>query len=48
MLAKDLKQSRVSRLLPKVTCPSPFHRRARTVAIAELQDVPVTETEKKS
>ena len=46
-LADDLKQSRVSRLLPKVTCPSPFHRRARTVPIAELQDVPVTETEKK-
>ena len=45
-LAEDLKQSRVSRLLPKVTCPSPFHPRARTVPIAELQDVPVTETEK--
>ena len=43
-LADDLKRSRVSRLLPKVTCPSPFHRRARTVPIAELQDVPVTET----
>ena len=46
-LADDLKRSRVSRLLPKVTCPSPFHPRARTVPIAELQDVPVTETEKK-
>ena len=46
-LAEDLKRSRVSRLLPKVTCPSPFHPRARTVPIAELQDVPVTETEKK-
>ena len=45
-LADDLKRSRVSRLLPKVTCPSPFHPRARTVPIAELQDVPVTETEK--
>ena len=47
MLADDLKRSRVSRLLPKVTCPSPFHPRARTVPIAELQDVPVTETEKR-
>ena len=37
----------MSRLLPKVTCPSPFHPRARTVPIAELQDVPVTETEKR-
>ena len=46
-LAEDLKRSRVSRLLPKVTCPSPFHPRARTVPIAELQDVPVTETEKR-
>ena len=46
-LAEDLKRSRVSRLLPKVTCPSPFHRPARTVPIAELQDVPVTETEKR-
>ena len=45
-LADDLKRSRVSRLLPKVTCPSPFHPRARTVPIAELQDMPVTETEK--
>ena len=35
-LADDLKRSRVSELLPKVTCPSPFHPRARTVAIAEL------------
>ena len=46
-LAGDLKRSRVSRLLPKVTCPSSFHPRARTVPIAELQDVPVTETEKR-
>ena len=45
-LADDLQRSRVSRLLPKVTCPSLFHPRARTVPIAELQDVPVTETEK--
>ena len=43
-LADDLKRSGVSRLLPKVTCPSPFHPRARTDPIAELQDVPVTET----
>ena len=33
--------------MPKVTCPSPFHPPARTVPIAELQDVPVTETEKR-
>ena len=46
-LADDLKRSRVSRLLPKVTCPSPFHPRARTVLINEMQDVPVTETEKR-
>ena len=46
-LADDLKRSRVSRVLPKVTCPSPFRPRARTVPIAELQDVPVTETEKR-
>ena len=46
-LAEDLKRSRVSRVLPKVTCPSPFHPRPRTVSIAELQDVPLTETEKK-
>ena len=46
-LADDLKRSRVSPLLPKVTCPSPFHPRARTVHLAELQDVPVTETEKR-
>ena len=46
-LAEDLKRSRVSTLLPKVTCPSPFHPRAKTVPIAELQDVPVTETEKR-
>ena len=32
-LAEDLKRSRVSRLLPTVTCPSPFHPRARTVPI---------------
>ena len=43
-LAEDVKRSRVSRLLPKVTCPSPFHPRAETVPIAELQDVPVIET----
>ena len=47
MLADDLKRSRVSRLLPKVTCPSPFHPCPRTVPIAELQDVLVTETEKR-
>ena len=46
-LADDLKRSRVSRLLPKVTWPSPFHPRARTVPIAELQDVPVMETEER-
>ena len=46
-LADDLKRPRVSRLLPKVTWPSPFHPRARTVPIAALQDVPVTETEKR-
>ena len=46
-LAEDLKRSRVSRLLPNVTCPSPFHCRARTLPMAELQDVPVTETEKR-
>ena len=46
-LADDLKGSRVSRLLPKVICPSPFHPRARRVPIAELQDVLVTETEKR-
>ena len=46
-LADDLKRSRVSGLLPKVTCPSPFHPRARTVPIAELQDVLVTEIEKR-
>ena len=45
--AEDLKQSMVSRLLPKVTCPSPFHPRARTDPIAEQQDMPVTETEKR-
>ena len=46
-LADDLKKSRVSRLLPKVTCPSPFHPRTRTVSLAELQDVPVPESEKR-
>ena len=46
-LADDLKRSRVSRLLSKVTCPRSFHPRARTVPIAELQAVPVTETEKR-
>ena len=46
-LAEDLKRSKVFRLLHKVTCPSPFHPRAWTVPIAELQDVPVTETEKR-
>ena len=46
-LADDLKRSRVSRLLPKVTCPSPFHPRARSAPIAELQDVPATETQKR-
>ena len=46
-LADHLKRSRVSRLLPKVTCPSPFHPRARTVPIAELQDMPVMEIEKR-
>ena len=46
-LSEDLKRSRVSKLLPNVTCPSPFHPRARTVPIAELQDVPMTETDKK-
>ena len=46
-LAEDLKRSRVTRLLPKVTCPSPFHPRATTVPIAELQDEPVAETEKR-
>ena len=45
--ADDPKRSRVSRLLPKVTCPSRFHPRARTLPIAELQDVPVTEMAKK-
>ena len=46
-LADDLKKSRASRLLPKVTCPSPFHPRTRTVSLAELQDVPVPESEKR-
>ena len=46
-LAEVLKRSRVSRLLPKVHCLSPFHLRARKVPIAELQDIPVTETEKR-
>ena len=44
-MADDLNRSGVSRLLPKVTCSSRFHPRARTVPIAELQDVRVTETE---
>ena len=46
-LADDLKRSRVSRVLPKVTCPSPFHPRARTVPMAELLDGSITETEKR-
>ena len=46
-LAEDLKTSRVSRPLPKVTCPSPFHPRARTVPMADLQDVPVTEIDRR-
>ena len=46
-LAEDLKRSRVSRLLPKVTYPYPFYPRARTVPMAELQDVPITEIEKR-
>ena len=46
-LAEDLKRSRVSRVLPKVTCRSPFHPRARTVPIGELQDAPMTEIERK-
>ena len=46
-LAEDPKLSRVSRLIPKVTCPSPFQPHARTVPIVELQDVPATETDKK-
>ena len=46
-LADDLKRVRVYRLLPKVTCPSPFHPRARTVPIAKLQDVPGTEANKR-
>ena len=37
-LAEDLKRSRVSRLLPKVTCPSPFHPRARTVPTGRACD----------
>ena len=41
---EDHKRSRVSRLLPKVTCPSPLHPGAITVPIAELQDAPGTET----
>ena len=45
--ADDLKGSSVTRLLPKVTCPSPFHPRSRTVPIAELKDLPVTETERR-
>ena len=46
-LADDLKRSTVSRLLPKVTCPSAFHPRSRTVPMAELLDVLVRETEKR-
>ena len=46
-VADDLEVSRVSRLLPKVTCPSTFHPRARTVPNTELQDVTVTEAEKR-
>ena len=46
-LADDLTRSRVSRLLPKVTCPIPFNPRAKIVPIAQLQDLPVTETEKR-
>ena len=46
-LADDPKRPRVSRLLPRVTCPSPFRPRARAVPIAELQDAPVTEAEMK-
>ena len=46
-LAEHLKRSGVSSLLPKVNCPSPFHPRATTVPIAEPQDVPLTETEKR-
>ena len=34
ILADDVKRSRVSRLLPKVTCPSPFHPCDRTIPIA--------------
>ena len=47
LLADDLKRSRVSRLLRKVTCPSPFHPCAGTLSIAELQDVVVTEAQKR-
>ena len=46
-LAENPRRSRVSGLLPKVTCPSTFDPCARTIPIAELQDVPVTETEKR-
>ena len=45
-LADDLKRSRVYRVLPKVTCPSPFPPHARTLPIAELLEVLVTETDK--
>ena len=44
-LADDLERARVSRLLPKVTCPSPFHPCSRTVSIPVLLDIPVTEAE---
>ena len=46
-LAYDLKRIRMSRLLPKVTCPIPFLPRARKVRIVELQDLAVTETEER-
>ena len=46
-LAEDLKRSWVSRLLPKVTCPCPFHPSARTVPIAELQNVPLKRLRKR-
>ena len=46
-LAANLKRSRVSTLLPKVTCPSLIHPRARTVPNSELQHIPVTQAEKK-
>ena len=45
-LTEDVQRSRVSRVLPKVNCPSPFHPHARTVPIAEVQHVSAKETEK--